>query len=193
MMKGEPTWQIYLLGRLHAQSNERTLSHLSGRRIGLLLACLVLRSPHPVPREEILDLLWPETPSEVARNRLSVLINALRHQLEPVGSPSSSVLVATRNSVHLAPEAFHSDYHEFLQALLDASAAGTLEERSAHLGAAVTRYGGELMTGSYEGWVLAERARLSELHFHALRDLAQALTQIGAPARAVEYARRAVA
>ena len=96
----EGHWRIYLLGRLQAQSAQQTLNHLSMRRIGALLACLVMRAPHPVPREELLALLWPEEPVEIAQNRLRVLLSALRKHLEPAGAAPGSVLTTERNWVH---------------------------------------------------------------------------------------------
>src|SRR5258708_4374716 len=95
----ERQWRIYLFGRLQAQSEQKTLNHLSMRRIGALLACLALRAPHPVPREELLDLLWPEESLDVARNRLRVLLSALRPLLEPPDTTPGSVLAAERKAV----------------------------------------------------------------------------------------------
>lgn len=189
----ESLWRICLLGRLQVQNDRKTLTHLSMRRIGALLACLVLRAPHPVPREELMDLLWPEEPLETARNRLRVLLNALKRHLEPAGVASGSVLEAGRNTVRLLPTGFTSDYHDFLQALQTAKAATNAGDRIAGLESAVALYRGELLSGFYDNWILAERNRLAGLRYQTLRDLVRRCQEIEAPERAVEYARQAVA
>src|SRR5579863_6221177 len=97
----EGQWRIYLLGRLQAQSAQTTLVHFSARRIGMLLAKLVLRSPHPVDREELLALLWPEGELDASRNRLRALLSNLRGHLEPGGLEAGSVLQADRATVRL--------------------------------------------------------------------------------------------
>src|SRR5579859_3247989 len=108
-------WRICLLGRLEAQDNGPGVIRFAGRRLGALLACLVLHAPHPVSRQELLALLWPDEDPETARNRLRVLLSSLRSRLEPAGVLPGSILDASRNAVHLLPNAFTSDYHDFLQ------------------------------------------------------------------------------
>ncbi|MCW3051110.1 MAG: DNA-binding transcriptional activator of the family [Chthonomonadales bacterium] len=189
----EAFWRITLLGRLHARSEEHTLNHLSMRRVGALLACLVLRAPHPVPREKLLELLWPEVAGPVARNRLSVLLSALRPHLEPPGTPAESVLLAERLTVQLHPNTFTSDYHDFLHALQAAKKTENDGDAIAFLENACALYQGELLAGFYDEWILTERARLTTLRYQALRELSQRLTRIDAPERAIDYARLAVA
>lgn len=179
----ETSWRITMLGRLHAQSSEQKLNHLSMRRVGALLACLTLRAPHPVPREELLELLWPEADSQVARNRLSVLLSALRQHLEPAGTPPESVLLAERHTLQLHPIAFTSDYHDFLNALQAAKGAQSEDAAIAFLENAVALYQGELLAGFYDDWILTERARLTTLRYQALRDLSQRLARADALAR----------
>ena len=53
----EVRWRIDMLGAMQAQNERGALSRLSMRRIGALLACLALRSPQFVPREEMVELL----------------------------------------------------------------------------------------------------------------------------------------
>src|SRR5207237_342311 len=64
--------------------------------------------------------------------------------------------------------------------------------RAQHLEDAVERYGGRLLPGFYEEWVLAEQDRLSERFLQAARQLVSLLEKSGARARAREWARRVV-
>jgi predicted ATPase/DNA-binding SARP family transcriptional activator len=188
----EASWRINMLGRLQARWEQQTLNHLSMRRVGALLACLALRAPHPVPREELLELLWPDVSSPVARNRLSVLLSALRQHLEPAGVSPESVLLAERHTVQLLPTAFTSDYHDLLTALHAAKSAPDDAAAIAHLENAIALYQGELLAGFYDEWILTERARLAALHYQALRELSVRLVRTDAPERAIDYARLAV-
>jgi predicted ATPase/DNA-binding SARP family transcriptional activator len=185
-------WRICLFGRLQVQGDRTTLTHFSMRRGGALLACLVVRAPNPVPREELLALLWPEEAPETARNRLRVLLSGLRRSLEPPDAAPTGILAIERNAVRLVSSAFTSDYHDFLEAL---SAARTADETEAiHLlEKAITLYQGELLAGFYDEWILTERTRLAEMRYQALRDLVRRLTQCGRLENAIEYARQAVA
>lgn len=187
------TWRINLFGRLQAQSDQRTLNGLAMRRTGALLAYLAVRTPHAVPREELLALLWPEEPTDIARNRLRVLLNTLKQNLEPAGVISSSVLVAERYTVRLASERFTSDYHDFLDALQSAKDAISAEDTIRFLEQALICYQGEFLAGFYDEWILSERSRLFDLRYHALRELTFRLMSSQTPERAIEYARQAVA
>ena len=147
----DANWRIYMLGRLQARREQRTLNHLSMRRVGALLACLTLRAPHPVPREELLKLLWPEVAGSIARNRFSVLLCSLRQHLEPAGTPPEAVLLAGRHTVQLLPAAFTSDYHDFLRAFPAAQRAQSENESIGHLETAAALYQGELLAARIEG------------------------------------------
>jgi predicted ATPase/DNA-binding SARP family transcriptional activator/Tfp pilus assembly protein PilF len=189
----EASWRISLLGTMEAYSDLRTLHHLSMRRIGALLACLVMRAPHPVPREELLDLLWPTESANVARNRLRVLLSSLRQHLEPDGAAPGSVLRAERSAISLSPTAFTSDYHDFLHALREAGTADNAADAIACLEHAIAVYRGELLPGFYDEWILAERSQLADRYCQALRAIVRRLMQNGEPERALEYARQSVA
>jgi predicted ATPase/DNA-binding SARP family transcriptional activator len=185
-------WRICLLGRLQVQSDQTKLTHLAMRRAGALLSCLVMRAPHPVPREELLALLWPKEPSDTARNRLRVLLSSLRRSLVPTDAASACVLAIERHAVRLVSSAFTSDYHDFLEALRAARTADEIEAILL-LEKAISLYQGELLVGFYDDWILIERRRMAEMRYQALRDLVQRLTQSGRPENAIEYARQAVA
>ena len=186
------TWRIYLFGKLQVQGAQKTLNQLSMRRLGALLAGLLLRHPNPMPREELLGILWPDEDLSVSRNRLRVLLNALRQHLEPGDAISGSVLQAERSAIQLAVGAFTSDYHDFLQALQTAKDAVSEGDKVAALKQAVALYRGELLAGFYDEWILAERRRITELHYMALRELTRRLMQSDDPEQAVDYARQAV-
>lgn len=152
-------WRFELLGGVRATREGQTLDGLAGRKTGALLGLLALSPGRMRPREELIDLLWPETDFEEARNRFKQTLAVLRKQLEPTGVEPGSVLLADRMQVGLAAEHF-VDVVAFQEALR----AGRLRE-------ACTLYTGELLPGFYIDAILIERERLAELYRNAQEKL----------------------
>lgn len=185
-------WRIELLGGLRAYLDNKTHFRQPTRKMGALLAYLILHSPHYVPREELLGLLWPEEEPEVAQNRLRVMLTSLRYHLEPPNIKRGLILQTNRLSVLLHPHAFTSDVLDMLYQIKRADNAPNEQERVASLREAVALYKGELLPGNDEEWVLAQRQYLSELYYNSLRKLTTALKQIGDFQQAIEYAHKAL-
>ncbi|HLI47633.1 MAG TPA: tetratricopeptide repeat protein [Chthonomonas sp.] len=185
-------WRIELLGGLRAYLDKETHFRQSTRKMGALLAYLILHSPHFVPREELLALLWPEEEQEVAKNRLRVMLTSLRYHLEPAGIKRGLILQANRLSVRLHPQAFTSDVLDMLYKMKRADNAPNERESVASLREAVALYKGELLPGNDEEWVLAQRQYLSELYYNSLRKLTTVLKQMGDFQQAIEYAQKAL-
>jgi predicted ATPase len=139
-------------------------------RTALLLARLALQPGRAHPREELIDLLWPEADLDSGRNRLRVILASLRRQLEPPGVSAGSVLVADRAVVRLNPVAFRCDVAEFEAALTAASLAPSAAARRDALARAASLYAGDLLPGLYDEWVIEERERLTALSEEADRE-----------------------
>ena len=156
-----------MLGRLSAARGDRVITRFASSRAAALLARLALFPSRAHPREELAGLLWPGAELDACRPRLRVVLASLRRQLEPPDVPPGSVLVADRSAIRLHPDAFGSDVAEFEAALRDAGRAPTPAGEREALDRAVALYGGELLPGFYDEWVLAERERLDSLHEQA--------------------------
>ncbi|CCW36579.1 DNA-binding transcriptional activator of the SARP family [Chthonomonas calidirosea] len=185
-------WRIELLGGLRAYLDNKTHFRLPTRKMGALLAYLILHSSHSAPREELLALLWPEEEPEVAKNRLRVMLTSLRYHLEPPGTKRGLILQSNRLSVSLHPHAFTSDVLDMLYKIKWADNAPNEQECIAALKEAVALYKGELLPGNEEEWVLAQRQYLSEVYYHTLRKLTTLLKQNRDFQQAIEYAQKAV-
>ncbi len=183
---------IELFGGLCVKQGDQTIARFRTQKTAVLLAYLAcfLRRTHP--REELVELLWPDTDIESGRTSLRTALASLRRQLEPPGTPENSVLVADRANVRLNPDVVSTDVAAFETALRAAKHTEDPAERTAHLTRAVERYRGPLLPGFYEDWALRERERLEQLFIGASRDLALALEQSGDFSRAIDYAHRAV-
>ena len=135
--------RLRLLGGFEISRAGRVeVARLPSRAATLLLARLALEPRRQHPREELVELLWPGVALDVGRNRLRQTLSTLRALLETEGAP---LFVADRLQVSLLPGALACDVHEF-----EAS-----RRRS--------DYGGELLPGHFDDWVVAERHRLAAL------------------------------
>lgn len=170
---------------------------LKRRKSGQLLA-LLLASEGPVPRERLLDQLWPDLDAEAADTSLRVTIHHLRRLLEPhLGGRGKSRYIQAEGGVvwfSRQPEV-SVDLDAFRQAAAQAeAAAGAGDDLTAasQYEAAVRIYRGDFCAD--EPYSLA----LEEIR-SALRDqYAAALTWLGEhywhalqePARAIGYYRQ---
>ena len=145
------SWRITLLGQVSATREGVRVSHFESARAVTLLARLALFPHRTHPREELVELLWPEVDTEVARTRLRHTLRTLRVALE-VGLPAGSVLIADRVSIRINPEAISTDVAEFLRAVARKETAK-----------ARALYAGELLPGLWDDWIVEERHRLEAL------------------------------
>jgi predicted ATPase/DNA-binding SARP family transcriptional activator len=174
-------WTVEMLGGLQARQEDRVIARFKTYKTGTLLAFLSCFLHRAHPREELIERFWPDVTLEQGRPSLSVALSSLRHQLEPPGVASGSVIVADHASVRLNPLAVTTDVALFEEPLR--SEETTLER----LEGAAALYRGEFLPGRYDDWCVAERERLAELHIQALRRAAMKLVERRDPARALEY------
>jgi predicted ATPase len=148
-MKPAPArWQLRVLGAVELRDAEGAVLRLPSRAAALLLTRLALAPERQHPREELVEHLWPGVDGATGRNRLRQTLSVLKSLLEPPGAPP--VLLADRRALALAPGAIEADVHAARRALAAGDGAGAL----AH-------YGGELMPGYFEEWVLEARGQLA--------------------------------
>jgi predicted ATPase len=146
-----PRWHVRLLGDVQATDAQGTvIARWPSRAVALLLARLAMAPQRAHPREELVDLLWPEAPLDVGRNRLRQVLSTLKSLLE--AADSGAVIVADRASVRVAPQALACDVLEF-----EACVRAKARERAFAL------YRGPLMPGHFDEWVLEQRQRLETL------------------------------
>jgi predicted ATPase/DNA-binding winged helix-turn-helix (wHTH) protein/tetratricopeptide (TPR) repeat protein len=144
-------WRIRLLGEVGVTFGMREVTHFESSRVVALLARLALYPERIHPREELIELLWPETEPVIGRHRLRTALSSLRRQLEPPGTVGN-LFVVDRNSLRLNPEVFVCDVRELERAI-----------RQKQWQAAKTLAQGPLLLGFYDDWIIAERDRLEAL------------------------------
>ncbi len=149
--------QLRLAGRAVTTTALKPQSHT-------LLAFLAMRAGHPVHRERLTELLWPEESAATARRRLPVLISTVRRHLEPdVASGEWTVLVRDSDAYVLrVPDETPVDTHQLVAAAKAARQARLEHDTRAEMAAhqrVMAIYGGELLPefGAAE-WVVEDRA-----------------------------------
>ncbi|HEX7040241.1 MAG TPA: AAA family ATPase [Trueperaceae bacterium] len=168
--------EIRLLGGFAVARGGASVN-IGSRAAQALLAYLALTAGARHRRERLAALLWPDASDESARQNLRNALWALRKAL------GEEHFLADKISVGLDPG---SGY--LLDAAELARGGGVAE-----LEAAVAAYGGELLPGFYEEWVLLERERLRAEFDARMERLVELLLAEGRAHDALRWAERWVA
>jgi DNA-binding SARP family transcriptional activator len=92
-------WRIFLLGGLRAEGSDRVLTRFRTQKAGALLAYLAYHLQRSHLRDQLIELLWPDSDPDTGRNNLSRELSWLRDQLEPAGAPGGAVIAADRAAI----------------------------------------------------------------------------------------------
>lgn len=166
-----------------------------GTKRGLMVLRYLLWHDVPVRRETLMDLLWPDSTHQSARNNLNVALYGLRRTLETGGS--GPFVVHGDGAYQLAPGCtVWIDARVFIDVCARADQA--VEDRAPALAerllrGAVDLYGGPLFADDTTAeWYLPDRRALAELFVRALHALAALRFEAGDAAESVELCRRAL-
>jgi len=143
--------------------DDEPLAPFDSARAESLLAYLLLHREAPQPRQRVAFLLWPDSTEPQALTNLRKVLHTLRRALPDLDRLMD---VGPRNLQWRADVPLWLDVEHFERALAD----GRLEE-------AVETYGGELLAGRYDEWLVEERERLAGLDLEALERLARRLEE----------------
>ena len=151
-------------------------SEWQSRKARELLKLLVARQGHPVPRDQLLETLWPgEAPAKTS-NRLSVALSTVRSVLDPAHAHPpdhflrSSDDALTLDRVVCDTEAFEAEAEAGLAALRDDREAEAVEL----LEAAESAYSGDFLEEDlYAEWAAPVREQLRATYIAVTRALAQ--------------------
>ncbi len=142
-----------------------------------LLKILAANRGRPVPRPQLVDLLWPDDRSDRTANRLSVLLSTLRTVLSVPGLPADAEpLVADRDTVSLDLSLVDLDVAVFLGA---AHLALTAHRRGDQAASSLLTDADELYLGEflaeepYEQWAVQVREEVRGRYAAVLRALVQ--------------------
>jgi predicted ATPase/DNA-binding SARP family transcriptional activator len=176
--RGTPTLiRAALLGETRISVGTRWITDEDWpRRNARNLLLLLLATPgHRLPRDRVLDLLWPETEPKRATNALYVALHGLRRVLEPNldTGRSSAYIESGPEVIGLRDGANISLDIDAFEAGLASAASTSGKERRVHLRKALALYNGDLLLNEpYADWAAAPRERLRRRYRRAVLDLA---------------------
>jgi DNA-binding SARP family transcriptional activator/tetratricopeptide (TPR) repeat protein len=182
---------VTLLGE-QAITNDGTGSvRIRSSRTVALVAFLAVHAGSPQARQRIAGLFWPDSTDAQALTNLRRELHNLRHVL----GDEPALVVTSRDLCWCDSETSRVDVRIFdieRKAALAAAAAGDSEGILAHAACAIAQYGGELLPGMYDDWVLDARAELERQCVDLCDLLCATRARRGDLAGAVAAARRRI-
>lgn len=164
--------EFRILGRLEVADGERDLTPPRPKQRALL-ALLLLRAGELVTADEAAEALWEGNPPPAARNAIQGHVAALRKLL-------GRERIATRDGAYLLELGEGElDLHRF-ERLLGEARGREPEEQAELVDAALGLFRGTpLEDFRYDGFAVADAARIDELRLHALETRIDVQLQLG--------------
>jgi DNA-binding SARP family transcriptional activator len=162
---------VHLLGPLHVAVDDVAIENWPSARCRSLFGYLLThREPWP-PREVLMDVFWPESSPEAARNSLNVAIHGLRRTLRTI--TDTAVVVHVCGAYRINQElSLWLDVDEFdrrVESGHKAEETGDIAEARQDYELAGGVYRGDFMADDpYEDWTALTRERLRLAHLDAL-------------------------
>jgi predicted ATPase/DNA-binding SARP family transcriptional activator/DNA-binding CsgD family transcriptional regulator len=187
--RSEPM-RIRLLGGFRVSVGPRSITGDAWRlkKAASLLKLLALTPGHRLPRERVMELLWPGSSKSAASNNLRQTLHAVRKAL---GAGGSRYLVSEDGSLLFCPEdELWVDTETFEEAAL----AARHSRNPAAYRMAIDLYAGELLPEDrFEDWAEDERAHLRRTYLELHNGLARLYEERGEYSPAAETLQRVVA
>jgi DNA-binding SARP family transcriptional activator len=159
------------------------------------LKVLICRRGRSLPREELIELLWPDVDVAVGRSRLSVVLSMLRAALDPDRRLATDPLRADRQSVALDLDVVSVDVEEFLAMARDGLREGSVgapDPTALVMAVALGDEGDFLAEDPYADWARPLRGTVDRTRRELLRALAGLAEGADDPAAAVRWWNRLV-
>ena len=171
-----PTFSIQLFGKFCVRRDQQIQEGFEARKMQELFCYLLLHRDHPIPRETLAGVLWPDTTTSLSKR-------SLRQTLWHLHTAISSFAEFDNDRV-LFVEAdwaqFNSEAHIWLDVAIFEQAFELTQKIPVHgldttsaeiLHNAVQLYQGPLLEGWYQDWCLLERERLQNMYLVMLDKL----------------------
>jgi DNA-binding SARP family transcriptional activator len=190
------TIRVHLLGRLGVEHGPQWLdgSTLPGRQGRIVLAHLAL-CHHPVARDELAELVWPDTLSTSWERDLSAVVSKVRAALDAIDLGSYVHGGHGCYELRLPPES-RVDVEDAVRFVEDAEAAWRSGHREAAVPAAATAAGlarRPFLPAEHGLWVERRREELRATLLRALDVLVDGLAGGPFEAEAVRYSHESLA
>ena len=184
--------RIYLTGRVAVELGEKLVEEreLAGRQGRLAFAFLASERHRPITKDELIAVVWPDTPPREIETALSAILSKLRTAFRKV-SPAATVEVrAGTIQLRLPPDTWIDLEHaaNSIDEAEGALRAGKICDAWSHAVTLVVIARRPFLAGEEASWIEARRARLRSLLVRGLHILSQITARNGEDALAVQYA-----
>jgi LuxR family maltose regulon positive regulatory protein len=191
---GLPRLQLKTLGGFRLWRGEAPVEdkEWEGHQPQLLLKAIIAHGPQGVPREVLMEDLWPEATPGLSEKNFKVNLHRLRKTLEPSLDKTlgSSYVHLKGGLTSLDPELCRVDAHQFASLARQGEKAeqgGDLQEAIALYQQAVKLYEGDFFSEElYHPWVESKREELRDRLLAVLYRLAQLYEDRGALLKATD-------
>ncbi len=169
-----PELRVRCLGPLEVAWGADAVPAWTGRRCKTLFKYLVLHRRRPVPREVLMELLWPGASPPAARNRLNVTLYALRRALPAPGGRPLVRFSEGAYRLELDPWVDIEEFEALVASAWRCARRGDEDGFLVAARAAETLYRGDLFEDDpYEEWLQQRRRELREAHLSLLEQLSR--------------------
>jgi YVTN family beta-propeller protein len=187
--------KVFLTGRVAAEANGHVLDEgrLPGRQGRLLFVYLVAARSRAVPRDELAEAIWGESPPATWEKALTVIASKLRGLVAEDGITLTNAFGCYRLDL---PEGTWVDLFAAASGAEDAEealAAGELDEARAAAESAESLARGPFLPGEDGAWVEQKRRDLADIRERALSVLADACLRSSAAREAAKWAEELIA
>ncbi|MCZ7546845.1 MAG: winged helix-turn-helix domain-containing protein [Anaerolineae bacterium] len=163
---------VYCLGPFRVYVNDQPVEDWQSRRGKSIFKYLVTHRERPTPKEVLMELFWPDSLPDAARNNLNVAIYGLRQTLRQ-DNPAFPHVLFQDDCYFLNPELqVWTDFEAFLEHFETAQEWELRGDLAAAIRAYQTAdplYQGEFMEEDrYEDWPIALRERFREAYLQLL-------------------------
>src|SRR5579872_2047944 len=150
-----PRLELTTLGGFAFSANGSSAPRPDTQQGRALMAFLALNPGTDISRERLLELFWPDTNPEQARNRLKTALSNIRRCLKATGLDPDGCISANNSVVRWTADTV-VDASVFVERAADQAREKSLE--------AIKLYRGDFLEGDYNEWAAAERERLSSMY-----------------------------
>src|SRR5579862_6856952 len=191
--------KVFVTGRVAVETDGGVIeeAQLGGRQARLVFAYLVAERSRPVPRDELAEALWGETPPVTRDKALTVIASRLRAALADAGLDGRELLTAAFGCYRLdLPEGTWVDLFAAASSAQDAEdalAAGEFDQARTAAESAQSLARRPFLPGEDGTWVEQKRRDLADIRERALSVLADACLRSGAAREAAKWAEELIA
>jgi DNA-binding SARP family transcriptional activator/predicted ATPase len=185
------TLRISVLGSLQIHKGDQPLSRFESNKVRALLAYLAVESHTPHSRESLVELLWPESPTDSSLGNLRYALADLRRVIGDASAQPRYLLIS-RDRLQFNASSDHELDSAALASLLG---DGGIENQKR----AIALYHGDFLAGfpsvnsnPLEEWITLKREQFRRMVIEALRAVTEHHQQRGEYKLALPFAHRQV-